>query len=302
MGVSVVRIRRYPGPFLAVWGLVLFCSCAATHQNKEVFYSVPPVTYLRECPDFDCPPVGELYNSDQVKLLAEADHGWWQVQVQRDQKVGWTRRDLLSETPIQAETYYISAEGVPLRATPNKEVISRTRLAYGDKVQKIGEQGSWWRVLAEKDKSLGWIPAETAVAEPPEKLGIKPAPYDDSKKPGKTSSGKASSKSPPSPQVFYVAADVVNLHLIPFAGSQVVKVLGVNNKVEKISEAGSWVKVRYPDTGAEGWVWGRYLRDSPVTDKTQIITRKKKPARKTRIPGQPSPDPFASETLEPEGM
>ena len=74
-----------------------------------------------------------------------------------------------------------------------------------------------------------------------------------------------------------------------------VKVLKLNDKVEKISQSGSdWFKIRYLDTGAEGWALAHCLKGSPVTDKNQIVTPEKRSPKKVKK--------FQSKPLEPEGM
>jgi uncharacterized protein YgiM (DUF1202 family) len=243
--------------------------------------------------------VAEIYSTDELIVLERGDQGWWRVQSQRDEKTGWTQRDLLSKSPVGAEDYYITPHAVPLRDAPGQDVTSRKMLMHGDKVQKIAEQNGWWRVLAEKDKSLGWIPAKTVSPTPP---GQQRSGQDD----GQTA-GKAAETSVPAPAArpssLYVAAASLNLHVLPLRSSQVVKVLKINDKVEKVSQAGSqWLKVRYSDTGAEGWALAQYLKDSPVTAKTQIIPQIPRSPKRSLPPTQVSPDPFKSEDLEPEAM
>lgn len=282
--------------------LISLNSCALYKDKTKIesFYSIPTVTYLRECPNYDCQVVTEVYNTDEVILLEKSDNDWWRVQSLRDQKIGWTQRDLLSVAPIQAKNYYITVDELPLRGSPSEEVISRNLLAYGDKVQKIAESNGWWRVLVEKDRSIGWIPDSMASENPPEQLRIEKAKI---KQPEKT--GKVSSHTQPSAKsnYYFVAAESLKLHILPIINSNIVKVLKINDKVEKISQSGSdWFKVRYLDTGAEGWAPARYLKESPVTDKTQIVTTEGKSRRKVPLPNQQIQDPFKSQTLEPEGM
>jgi uncharacterized protein YgiM (DUF1202 family) len=296
----MLRYFRLNNILILILAFIFFNSCSAHINKLDSFYSIPTVTYLRECPNYDCQAVTEIFNTDQVKLLEKNDNGWWRVQSIRDRKIGWTQRDLLSEVPVSAKNYYIIVDGLPLRGSPSEDVISRNLLAYGDKVQKIAESNEWWRVLVEKDRSLGWIPSTMASEKPPEQVGIEKAKINESEKTVKVSSHTQPSSKP---NYYFVAAESLNLHIIPFTSSQVVKVLRINDKVEKISQSGSdWFKVRYLDTGAEGWAPARYLKDSPVTDKTQIVTRKKKSQKKFPPQNRPIQDPFESETLEPEGM
>ena len=281
-------------------GLLLFAVSCAAPIKPYIFYSIPTVTYLRECPDYDCAVVAEIYNADQVQVLAKNQAGWWQVQSDRDQKIGWTQRDLLSEAPLSVKNYYIAVDDTPLRNSPSKDVVSRTVLARGDKFQKIAEREGWWRILVEKDKSLGWILAASASEERPEPTVPEKAKRAE---PGQTVQAPSPTTPSPQPNLFYVAAESLNLNLIPFSDSKVVKVLRINDKVEKISQSGTdWLKVRYLESGAEGWAPARFFKDSPVTAKTQIVPEKKRPRKKSRAQKQPTQDPFKSETLEPEAM
>ncbi len=272
---------------------VFLISCA-TPPKIDSFYSIPTVSYLRECPNYDCPVVTEVYNADKVKLLEKKDANWWQVQSSRDLKIGWTQRDLLSEAPIVAKNYYVTAESLPLRDSPSEDVVSRNLLGYGDKVQKIAEKGGWWRVLVNKDKSLGWVPAAQVSEEQPAPAEMEKGKSSESEQAVK---GSPASTPPVKPGLYYVAAETLKVYLIPLSTARVLKVLILNDKVEKISQHGSdWYKVRL-DTGAEGWVQVRFLKDSPVTKKTQIVTPMKKSRKKA-----PGRKPATSETLEPEGM
>ncbi len=272
--------------------LILLNSCVINNK-VDSFYSIPTISYIRESPNYDSRVVTELYNADKVKLLEINDNGWWQVQSLRNEQVGWTQRDLLSETPIIAKIYYIMADSLPLRNSPRQDVISRNLLDYGDTVKKIDENESWWRVLVEKDKSIGWIPAKMVSENPLEQAeGEKPEILESEK------TGQDSLTTQPASKVayYFVAAGSLNLYIIPSIPSQVVKLLKLNDKVEKISQSGrDWFKVRYLDTGAEGWTLSQYLRSSPVTDKAQIVTPKKKSQKKVTMPKKQI-------TLEPEGM
>jgi uncharacterized protein YgiM (DUF1202 family) len=272
--------------------LILLFNACATNKKVDLFYSIPTISYLREGPNYDCPVVTELYNADTVKLLEKNDNGWWQVQSLRTENIGWTQRDLLSYTPIIAQNYYILVSDLPLRNSPRQDVISRNLLGYGDTVKKIAEKDGWWRILVEKDKAIGWIPATMASETPPEPIeGAKP------KITATDKTDQGSSASQPAPQLsyYFVAGGSLDLYIIPFIPSEVVKVLKLNDKVEKISQSGSdWFKIRYLDTGAEGWALARFLKSSPVTDKNQIVTPEKKSPKNLKK--------FKTEPLEPEGM
>ncbi len=296
-GDFAMHAIRFASLFLLAGACLCCLSCATAPKpvEPELFYSIPAVTYLRDCPNYDCQPVAEIYSADELMVLERGDQGWWRVQRQHDEKTGWTQRHLLSPSPVRAEYYYITPHAVPLRDNPGRDATFRKMLAYGDKVLKIAEHDGWWRVLAEQDKSLGWVPAKSVSATP---LGQQVSGGD---------AGQAPEVPAPTPAVkpsrYYVAAASLTLHILPLQSSQVVKVLKINDQVEKISQAGAqWLKVRYVDSGAEGWAQARYLKDSPVTAKTQIIPQKGRSPKKGASPSQVGPDPFKTENLEPEAM
>jgi uncharacterized protein YgiM (DUF1202 family) len=271
---------------------ILLYSCAIKNNGVDYYYSIPTVSYLRECPNYDCQVVTEIYNSDKVSFLEKDDTGWWRVQSLRDQKIGWIPRDLLSTVILITKNYYVVADKLPLRDSPGKDIVSRKMLDYGAEVQKIGEKDGWWRVIAEKDKAIGWIPA-SMVSE------TRPEPFSEPVKTGEISSATPQPKT----SYYFVAVENLKLYIIPSIPSQVVKELKLNDAVEKISQSGSsWVKVRYPATGAEGWAYARYFKDSPITEKNQIVTGKKKIYKKAASSKQRIKKSKEVESLEPEGM
>ncbi|MFA4904237.1 MAG: SH3 domain-containing protein [Desulfobaccales bacterium] len=285
--MKIVRLIVIPLISLSLY------SCATNNKNANYYYSIPTVSYLRDCPGYDCQVVAEIYNANEVRFLDKNDAGWWRVQSLRDQKIGWIQGDLLSNVPLITKNYYIVADELPLRDSPGEDIVSRKLLGYGDEVQKISEKNDWWRVLAEKDKAIGWIPAKMVSEIKPEHL----------MEPGKTAEISSTASPPKTTSYYFVAAENIKLYIIPSIPSQVVKELKLNDPVEKISQSGSlWVKVRYPTTGAEGWAHARYFKDSPVTNKNQIVTEKKKILKKASSSSQQTKKSVESESLEPEGM
>jgi hypothetical protein len=100
----------------------------------------------------------------------------------------------------------------------------------------------------------------------------------------------------------YAATATLELRLLPLLTSQVVKVLKFNDKVEKLAQSGAdWLKVKYPETGAEGWAPAQVLAGSPLAAPKVFPPIKKKPVKKpVRQPARPgTPEP---EEIEPEVM
>ncbi|MDD2904172.1 MAG: SH3 domain-containing protein, partial [Syntrophales bacterium] len=181
---------------------------------------------------------------------------------------GWLQRELVSPTPVAAAYYYVAVDSLELRECPRPDCPFQKILLKGDRVQKVdaNDQG-WFRVLVEKDASIGWVPADQ-VSEKVQKAEVKP---------------------PPEKAYSYAAAATVNLHSLPLFSSRIVKSLPLNAKLEKLAQHGQdWFKVRHPASGAEGWVATKYLKDSPVPPKKPKLKRRPKRRVKPK-PAAPPP-------------
>lgn len=287
---------------LLAWLAMTCTSCALTgaRQGPEVFYTIPPVTYLREHPGYASQIVATLYQGEQVTLLSSLEDAWCRVQRKEDGQVGWMQRPLLSAAPIRLETYYIQAPEVPLREDPQEDVLSRQVLRRGDQVRKLSEnQQGWWRVLAEKDKSLGWLPAATVAASPPPESSPESAA-----RPSGQDGGGPGYAPRPAPKIHhFVAAATLELHLLPLISSPVVKVLQFNDKIEIVAASGAaWRKVKYPETGAQGWALARFLSESPGKAPKSFAPKKKKAPKKPKRPDLKKDQRLPPEDPDPEVM
>jgi uncharacterized protein YgiM (DUF1202 family) len=268
----------------------------AVKPGGGFYYTIPPVTYIRETPGYTGRNVATVYRGEQVEVLSGREGEWRQVKAVKGQQTGWIQYALLNRTPIPAESFFVQQE-TPLRDTPEKEGFSRRVLNRGDKVRKLSDnQKGWWWVLADKDESLGWLPAvmvsERQPQTPPAAPKADPA--------GKTSPGVAQATPPDAPSNLYVAVASLNLHQLPLVSSQVVKVLNFKDNVEKIAQSsGQWLKVRFPETGAQGWTQAFFLTESPLKTPKVFPPKKKKPAQQPR---RPRPDDSQPEVVEPEVM
>jgi uncharacterized protein YgiM (DUF1202 family) len=282
----MLSFKKLRGPISLIFVVMIINSPTLldAKPSQDVYYTIPPVTYIREFPGYDSPNVATVYRGEQVEVLSRGADGWFQVQTVQGRQVGWIQRPLLSTVPIATRIYYIQESKVALQDTPQKEGTSRKFLLRGDKVRKLSEnKGGWWWVLSEKGDSLGWVPA-TAVSEQEPKTT---SPIQATGPSGKGNVGVKASPPPVSKQFFYVAIPYINLHRLPLVSSQVVKVLTFNDRIEKIDASGSkWLKVRYPDTGAEGWAYNPYLAESSL-EAPKVFPRQKR--TKVRRPGRPKP-------------
>ncbi len=299
----MIAFQGWRRSILLLLVLMTLSSCALTgnltktKQGPEVYYTVPPVTYVREFPGYASRNVGTVYHGEQVTVLSQIeDEDWCRVQTSAGQQ-GWIQRALLSPVPLQAEIFFVQASAVPLRPEPHQEVISRQMLPRGAKVIKLAEdKQGWLRVLVEKDKSLGWLPADSVAPHPPAAAAAPAQPSE------KGAAEKASSTAP-GPKQLFVAVNSLELHLLPLFSSEVVKVLQFNDKVQEISQSGpKWRKVKFPETGVQGWTLASYLAESAQTAPKAASGRKKKAPSSLRRRGpktKPSPQP---EDLDPEVM
>ncbi len=236
-----------------------------SETKPSVYYVSPVITYLKECPGYDCKVVGELYQADQVEQLEVKDN-WWRVKAVRGNLTGWLQPELLSPTAITPEIFYVAVDNLELRECPGPDCPFRKMLLKGDRVQKIAQNDQgWYRVLVEKDAGLGWVPVElvTDKADIAAKVEVK--------------SGEKS--------FLFVAQDNVSLYSLPLFSSKVVKSLPLNEKLEK-----------HLASGAEGWAAGRDLKTEPVTAEPP---KPKKRFRKKPAPPKPQP---GEAPLEPEAM
>jgi uncharacterized protein YgiM (DUF1202 family) len=290
-------------PLLLVALLLGGAACALLQPKSppSVYHTIPSVTYLRSSPGYASPNVATVYRGEQVKILNQLADDWCLVQTVQGQQTGWMQLALLSPVPIPAAIYAVQDNEAPLRDVPQKEGTSRQVLHRGDKVRKLSEnQQGWWWVLVEKDESLGWLPGTTTMsAGTPETA----APAPGGKPSGEGAAGPSAPAPPAGPQYFYVATASLDLHSLPLVSSPVVKALKFKDKVEKIAQSGSeWLKVRYPETGAQGWTQVSPLAESPPAAPKVFPPKPKKPLKKPRRlkpagPGTPPP-----EEVEPEVM
>jgi len=249
-------------------------SCAQTQviSTPGPFYVTPQYTYLRDSPGYAGNVVGQLSRGDEVKRVEVGESNWWRVELLRSGQRGWVRQELLSSEPVSTEFYYVSEDSVPLRECPGIDCHPLQMLYRGDQVKRVeeGEKG-WWRILAVKSRSLGWVPAgvltgtvEEARAQQPQK------PY------------------------YYVAVRKLRLRAQPSPRSETIRTLQFNDQVKKIGEtAEGWIKVRQPSSGAVGWVSIRALETLPL-----LAPRGERPAREELKPFKQREEPL----VEPEFM
>jgi uncharacterized protein YgiM (DUF1202 family) len=275
------------------------CASMSFQTSHDIYYTTPPVTFIREFPGYDSPNVAAVYRGDQVVVLSRKSADWCQVQAVQSGKIGWIQSPLLSAEPIATPTYLVQVSKVRLQSSPQKNAPSPEVLNRGDKVRKLSEnQEGWWMVLAEKDKSLGWLPA-TSVS------GLKPetVPPTQTAAPSREGAAKVAASTPPAPkQLYYVATSDLNLHSLPLVRSQVVNSLKFNDRVEKIGQSDSqWIKVRYPVTGAQGWTQGIFLADSSLKTPRVFLQHTQKKRTRLRRPVCPKPaEPEKTQPQEPE--
>jgi uncharacterized protein YgiM (DUF1202 family) len=247
--------RIVPGLLLILFLLTLLSGCempAATGGYPvapKYNYIIPTVTYLRDCPGYECGIVSELYSGDRVVVLDRNDFGWVRVQLERTGAIGWISSDMLSYSPVPA-TFYVSLATAHLRSCADYNCAAVELLHRGDRVDKLDQDNrGWWRVRSFRTNNAGWIPAAA--------LSIKPGP-----------------------PYYYVNVSSLALRSGPSTSNQMLTTLGLNSRVEVLaSGVGGWLQVRDTRTNLIGWVYGRYLEAFPVSSP--------RPAPKHRSPARP---------------
>ncbi len=294
---SLIRNLKNPLTLLLVLVICNSCALMAARPARDFSYTIPSVTYIRESPGYASRSIATVYRGEQVEILSGVEGDWRQVRTVKGQQVGWIQHALLSPAPIPAESFYVQQE-TPLRDTPQKEGISRRVLQRGDKVRKLSDnQKGWWWVLVDKDESLGWLPAAMVSERQPEKA---PGEKKAAELPGKSPPAPATAATSAAPPYFYAAVASLNLHQLPLVSSPVVKVLKFKDKVEKIAQSSpQWVKVRFPETGAQGWAQTPFLSESPLNAPKVFAPKKKRPPQRPR---PLKPDDSQPEIVEPEVM
>lgn len=261
-------------PFLILSLLLVLASACATplpHSPEGDYYLTTDMTYLRDAATFDSNVVGQLYKGDQVEKLDAGPADWWRVRSGRTGQVGWVSADLFSPTPVQVPLFVVT-QTVNLRECPKELCPSLQLLSRGDQVQRLeqNDQG-WWRVIVIESRVLGWLPAKN-LAE-------------------RLEEAKAKTKALEKPYL-YVAVSGLKLFGQPRPEAEVVKLLQVNDQVEKLDQnPAGWVKVRQPSSGAVGWVLGHNLETLPVRFPRGVKRKRTGPRTPKPTETEPLPEP-----------
>jgi len=202
------RARIVPGLLFALAALTLLSGCQPPATggypvSPSYSYVVPTMTYLRDCPGYDCGVVSEVYSGDRVVVLDRNDFGWVRVQSDRTGAIGWLSSDLLSYSPVPA-SFYVSLRNVYLRNCADYNCTALELLHRGDRVDRLDQDSrGWWRVRSFRSGVTGWIPASA--------LSIRPGP-----------------------PYYYVNVSSLALRSGPSTGNRALTTLGFNQQVEVI--------------------------------------------------------------------
>lgn len=225
--------------------LGLAWSCAQTQVVKSPegpFFVTPEVTYLLDSPGYGGNVLGPLYRGDKVERVDAGKLTWWQVKLLRSGQTGWVPKELLSESPVPTVFHYVNEDTTPLLECPRRDCLPLQLLFRGDQVQRVEEgESGWWRVLVNKSRSLGWIPAAALTER-----------FEDTQ------------QKQPRKSYYYVSVKKLSLRAKPSNRGEVIRTLSFNDQVEKLGETGGWFQVRQPSSTAAGWVTSRGLETLPM--------------------------------------
>lgn len=254
------------GLLLILAALTLFSGCQTPVTggypvSPTYNYVIPTMTYLRDCPGYQCGVVTEIYSGDRVVVLDRNSFGWARVQLERTGAIGWLSADLLSYAPVPA-SFYVSLATVYLRSCADYNCTPVQLLHRGDRVDKLGQNNQgWWRVTAFRSGQTGWVPAAA--------LSIQPGP-----------------------PYYYVNVSSLALRSGPGTSHKILTTLGLNTRVEVLgSGVSGWLEVRDTRTNIIGWVYGRYLESVPVSS-PRSVPRRRRSSRK----GTPEPQKTSSQS------
>ncbi len=102
-------------------------------------------------------------------------------------------------------------------------------------------------------------------------------------------------------QVFYVAADRLNLRACPGMDCPKITLLTRNQEVEKVGESQGWFQVRSRQDGTLGWVDARHLASAPVSESVTLPSETVQPKQNKSTEAKPkvkTPTPVAEEEEE----
>jgi len=93
---------------------------------------------------------------------------------------------------------------------------------------------------------------------------------------------------PPPPkveyQIYYVAADRLNLRACPGMDCPKIAALTRNQEVEKVGESQGWFQVRSRLDGTLGWVDARYLASAPIPETATLPATEASPPKAAKPP------------------
>jgi uncharacterized protein YgiM (DUF1202 family) len=159
--------------------------------------------------------------------------------------------------------FYVIPTSVSLRecASPHCDVLLT---AYrGDKVEILARTSTGWSRVRLVDKTgTGWMPSDLLSFSP-----------------------DLQAKAPPH---YYVNQNTVALRAHPRPNASVLAYLHFNEPVEMLGVSSGYAQVRELKGSQVGWVWPRYLSNSPVkyprTKRRHRAPRHKAPQEKTPEP------------------
>lgn len=110
---------------------------------------------------------------------------------------------------------------------------------------------------------------------------------------------------PPPPkveyQVYYVAADRLNLRACPGMDCPKIAMLGRNQEVEKVGESQGWFQVRARSDGTLGWVDARYLSSTPIPEAAALPATEASPPRQVKpVESKPETKPETKVEVKPK--
>jgi SH3-like domain-containing protein len=178
------------------------------------------------------------------------------------------------KSEIKEETLFaplVTVGSTNVRVAPSTQSRIAAVLKKGERVEKIGESGSWTRIKLSTAEDA-WVFTDLlqpATSEPSPGTTVREAQPSPPEKPEQArqtpvaKAGEPTQKGVDGPaKTIFMTQEVTKMWAEPNSKSKVVLVLKKGRKVEKLAESGEFTKVKLP-WGDSGWVLTRFLQPAP---------------------------------------
>ncbi|QHN50559.1 N-acetylmuramoyl-L-alanine amidase [Geobacillus stearothermophilus] len=196
-----------------------------TEETKRLAVVTADRVNVRQGPGVPYRPVASVHRGDVYRLVDVKD-GWLKIEWEKN-RTGWLAARYVA---LAKETAVVQEDRLRLRQEPSRDGRIIGRLAQGETVLVIGEEGGWKQVVTED--AIGW--AAASYLAPAEARSI-------------------------SQQTGTVAADSLNVRAEPSLHAPRIGRLVRGEEVDIVEKKPGWYKIA-SSTGLGGWVSSTYVQ------------------------------------------